>query len=205
MPSSNANAIPNANANQNANATAIEITVQHSLDASSSGSLKEAFEIAVGELMSKLPDQDQGFELVGDDSDSADAGSSLGFPSQLPTPKSAYKPSTKDTSWLDRLTYASSCGAASAKLLKGESAEFPKEIRHAVKNFFFVVLRTKDGQIPPPGYYVFEGSGLQKIKPFLGDFQHDGKWKPGGMSVFKGWPSKMEVEAYLQGANFPCL
>ena len=109
---------------------AIELSIEQHWEATTSGSLKEAVELAVEQLMSQLPDQDQGFELVGDESDSATAGSSLVSTTQLPNPKNLpYKPSTRDPTWLDRLTYASRCGAASAKLLEDQRADSPQEVK----------------------------------------------------------------------------
>jgi hypothetical protein len=178
----------------NEEAAAVELAVSVVQKAS----LLQTFDFAVGELRSLLIGHgiDQGFELVDGQTDSAD--SSPGLPSQLPVPTSSRSDTGADPSWYDRLTYAHRYGAAHAKMLRDETAEFPEYIQLGIANRQMVVLRTKDGSIPDKKVY----DRKHDWAPVLGeDYLSDGSLREGGKSIFKAWPSKLEVEAYLQGAG----
>jgi hypothetical protein len=175
----------------------IELSVEHPLNPA--GSPLETFDSAVAELRGLLPyswQADQGFELV----NASSASSTSPTDNQVPVNPSARasKGLFPVPCWSDRLNFARECGAASARIIRGERANWPADIGLSLQSTCYVILRTKTGDIPEGGFAIH--SRWSDCRESVEDIT-SGRRHPGDRSVFKGWPSQREVEAYLQGAG----
>ena len=98
----------------------------------------------------------------------------------------------------ERIQYAERCGIACGKLLIGKCADFPPDLSIRLRPNHYVLIRDRHGVCPETGIAVF--SQWCDIQPHVQDC-HDssGKRTLGKQAIFKGLPSKSEVDAFICG------
>ena len=98
----------------------------------------------------------------------------------------------------DRIEHAELCGKACGRLLIGKCAGFPADLPTRLRPSHYVLIRDRDGVCPENGIAVF--SQWCDIQPFVQEcHESSGKRTLGKQAIFKGLPSKSEVEAFVRG------
>jgi len=98
----------------------------------------------------------------------------------------------------DRIKHAERCGKACGRLLIGLRADFPADLPMRLRPNHYVLIRDLHGARPQNGIAVF--SQWCDIQPFVQEFhESSGKRTLGEQAIFKGLPSKSEVDAFVRG------
>ena len=98
----------------------------------------------------------------------------------------------------DRIQHAELCGKACGRLLIGKCADFPADLPTRLRPSHYVLIRGRDGVCPETGIAVF--SQWCDIQPYIQEcHESSGKRSLGKQAIFKGLPSKSEVDAFICG------
>ena len=98
----------------------------------------------------------------------------------------------------DRITHAERCGEACGRLLIGKCAGFPADLPTRLRPNHYVLIRDRDGVCPENGIAVF--NQWCDIEPLVREcHESSGIRTLGKQAIFKGLPSKSEVEAFVRG------
>jgi hypothetical protein len=97
-----------------------------------------------------------------------------------------------------RITYAEGCGRACGRLLNGLCADFPADVPTRMRPNYYVLVRDRDGVCPENGIAVF--NQWCDIEPLVREcHESSGVRTLSKQAIFKGLPSKSEVEAFVRG------
>ena len=97
-----------------------------------------------------------------------------------------------------RITYAEDCGKACGRLLNGLCADFPKDEPTRLRPNYYVLVRDCDGVCPENGIAVF--SRWCDIERLVRErHESSGRRTLSNQAIFKGLPSKSEVDAFIRG------
>jgi len=97
-----------------------------------------------------------------------------------------------------RITYAEDCGKACGRLLNGLCADFPKDEPTRLRPNYYVLVRDCDGVCPENGIAVF--SRWCDIERLVRErHEPSGTRSLSNQAIFKGLPSKSEVDAFIRG------
>jgi hypothetical protein len=97
-----------------------------------------------------------------------------------------------------RITYAEGCGKACGRLLNGLYADFPADLPTRMRPNHYVLVRDRDGVRPENGIAVF--NQWCDIEPLVKEcHESSGRRTLSTQAIFKGLPSKSEVEAFVRG------
>ena len=171
----------------------LEVTVVKALCMSGSHSI--VFDVAAAELRAVILRMDQsGFEVV--DDATVDSLGNVTVSGDPPT-SNVDPPTSNGRVSADRIDYAVGCGQACARLLEGQRADFPRDVR-SPQPHFYVLTRDKDGARPDEGYRVF--SRWCEIQPLVQErHEASGARTLGHRAIFKGLPSQSEVDSFIRG------
>lgn len=98
----------------------------------------------------------------------------------------------------DRIEHAELCGKACGRLLIGKCAGFPADLPTKLRPNHYVLVRDRDGVCPENGIAVF--NQWCDIEPLVREcHESSGVRTLGKQAIFKGLPSKSEVEAFVRG------
>jgi hypothetical protein len=98
----------------------------------------------------------------------------------------------------ERIRYAVGCGKACGRLLNGLCADFPKDEPTRLRPNFYVLVRDCDGVCPENGIAVF--SRWCDIERLVRErHESSGTRSLSNQAIFKGLPSKSEVDAFIRG------
>ena len=98
----------------------------------------------------------------------------------------------------ERIRYAVGCGEACGRLLNGLYAEFPRDEPTRLRPHHYVLVRDRHGVCPENGIAVF--NQWCDIEPLVREcHESSGIRTLGKQAIFKGSPSKSEVEAFVRG------
>jgi hypothetical protein len=107
-----------------------------------------------------------------------------------------------EINWSDRFEFAKTAGAAAAQRLQGFRACRPVLPSSGLQPTVYLVLRDKHGVKPIRGHAAY--TCWAAAKDSLGDCIRSGQgytWVPHRDSVFQGFPTHIEAEAFLEGAG----
>ena len=97
-----------------------------------------------------------------------------------------------------RITYAEGCGKACGRLLNGLYADFPADLPTRMRPNHYVLVRDRDGVRPENGIAVF--NQWCDIEPLVKEcHESSGRRTLSTQAIFKGLPSKSEVDAFIRG------
>ena len=97
----------------------------------------------------------------------------------------------------ERITYAELWGKACGRLLIGKCADFPADLTTLRPNHY-VLVRDREGVCPENGIAVF--NQWCDIEPLVREcHESSGARTLSKQAIFKGLPSKSEVEAFVRG------
>jgi hypothetical protein len=98
----------------------------------------------------------------------------------------------------ERITHAELCGKACGRLLSGKCAGFPTDLPTRLRPNHYALIRDRDGVCPENGIAVF--NQWCDIEPFVREcHESSGIRTLGKQAIFKGLPSKSEVEDFVRG------
>ena len=98
----------------------------------------------------------------------------------------------------ERIRYAVGCGKACGRLLNGLCADFPKDEPTRLSPNYYVLVRDCDGVCPENGIAVF--SRWCDIERLVRErHESSGTRSLSNQAIFKGLPSKSEVDAFIRG------
>ena len=98
----------------------------------------------------------------------------------------------------DRITHAERCGEACGRLLIGKCADFLPDLPTRLRPSQYVLVRDRHGNCPEDGTAIF--NQWCDIEPLVREFhESSGIRTLGKRAIFKGLPSKSEVEAFVRG------
>ena len=98
----------------------------------------------------------------------------------------------------ERIRYAVGCGKACGRLLNGLCADFPKDEPTRLRPNYYVLVRDCDGVCPENGIAVF--SRWCDIERLVRErHESSGTRSLSNQAIFKGLPSKSEVDAFIRG------
>jgi hypothetical protein len=98
----------------------------------------------------------------------------------------------------ERIMYAVGCGRACGRLLNGLYAEFPRDEPTRLRPNHYVLVRDRHGVCPENGISVF--NQFCDIEPLVRErHESSGTRTLSKQAIFKGLPSKSEVDAFIRG------
>jgi hypothetical protein len=98
----------------------------------------------------------------------------------------------------ERIMYAVGCGRACGRLLNGLYAEFPRDEPTRLRPNHYVLVRDRHGVCPENGIAVF--NQFCDIEPLVNErHESSGTRTLSKQAIFKGLPSKSEVDAFIRG------
>ena len=98
----------------------------------------------------------------------------------------------------ERIRYAVGCGKACGRLLNGLCADFPSDEPTRLSPNYYVLVRDCDGVCPENGIAVF--SRWCDIERLVRErHESSGTRALSNQAIFKGLPSKSEVDAFIRG------
>jgi hypothetical protein len=107
-----------------------------------------------------------------------------------------------EISWPDRFEFARAAGVAAAQRLQGFRANRPVVPSSGLQPTVYLALRDKHGVKPVGGHAAY--TCWAAARDSLGDVVRSGRgytWVAHRDSVFQGFPTSIEAEAFLEGAG----